>query len=121
MPFAAALAWAGGPWLVLTAALALFGLGTWATKHYMASYGVHDPAAVVVDEVVGQWLTLAFLPLTTLAYGLGFALFRLLDITKPWPANWIDRRMSGAAWVLLDDVVAGIYAGALALLLLRWL
>jgi phosphatidylglycerophosphatase A len=51
----------------------------------------------------------------------GFALFRLLDITKPWPANWIDRRMSGAAWVLLDDVVAGIYAGALALLLLRWL
>jgi phosphatidylglycerophosphatase A len=87
----------------------------------MTASGVHDPGAVVIDEVVGQWLALAFLPLTPLAYGVAFALFRLLDVTKPWPANWIDRKMSGAAWVMLDDVVAGIYAGALALLLLGWL
>jgi phosphatidylglycerophosphatase A len=121
VPFAAALAWAGGPWLVLVAAAALFGLGVWATERYMAASGVHDPGAVVIDEVVGQWLALAFLPLTPLAYGVGFALFRLLDVTKPWPANWIDRKMAGAAWVMLDDVVAGIYAGAVALLALGWL
>jgi phosphatidylglycerophosphatase A len=121
MPFAAALAWLGGPWLVLFATVVLFGLGTWATKRYMAALGVHDPSAVVVDEVVGQWLTLAFLPVTPLAYGLGLALFRIADVVKPWPANWIDRKAAGAAWVLLDDVVAGIYAAAAALLVLSWL
>ena len=121
LPFAAALVWAGGPWLVLIAAALLFGAGVWATKRYMAAAGVHDPGAVVIDEVVGQWLALAFLPLTPLAYGVGFALFRIMDVTKPWPASWIDRKMAGAAWVMLDDVVAGIYAGAAALLLVGWL
>jgi phosphatidylglycerophosphatase A len=121
LPFAAALAWLGGPWLVLLAALALSGLGVWASERYMAACGVHDPAAIVVDEVVGQWLTVALLPLTPLAYLLGFVLFRIADMVKPWPASWIDRRMAGGIGVLLDDVVAGIYAGALALVLLGWL
>ena len=121
LPLAAALAWLGGPWLVLLAALALFGLGVWASERYMAAYGVHDPAAIVVDEVVGQWLTLALLPVTPLAYLLGFVLFRILDMAKPWPADWIDRRMTGGIGVMLDDVVAGIYAGALGLVLLSWL
>jgi phosphatidylglycerophosphatase A len=121
LPFAAALAWLGGPWLVLLATLALFGLGVWASNRYMAAYGLHDPAAVVVDEVVGQWLTLAFLPLSPIAYLFGFLLFRIADMVKPWPADWIDRTVAGGVGVLLDDVVAGIYAGALALALLVWL
>ncbi|MGH6921016.1 MAG: phosphatidylglycerophosphatase A, partial [Geminicoccaceae bacterium] len=61
------------------------------------------------------------LPATPLAYLLGFVLFRILDMAKPWPADWIDRRMTGGVGVMLDDVVAGIYAGALALLALSWL
>jgi phosphatidylglycerophosphatase A len=121
LPLAAALAWLGGPWLVLLAALPLFGLGVWASERYMAAYGVHDPGAVVVDEVVGQCLTLALLPATPIAYLLGFVLFRILDMAKPWPAGWIDRRMTGGIGVMLDDVVAGIYAGALGLVLLSWL
>jgi phosphatidylglycerophosphatase A len=121
LPFALALAWLGGPWLVLGATAALFGPGVWATRRYMAAFGVHDPGTVVVDEVIGQWLAVAFLPLTPLAYGLGFVLFRVLDVVKPWPASWIDRRTTGAAWVLLDDVVAGIYAGAGALAVLALL
>jgi phosphatidylglycerophosphatase A len=121
LPLAAALAWLGGPWLVLMAAFAVFGLGIWASDRYMAACGVHDPAAVVVDEVVGQCLTLALLPATPLAYLLGFVLFRVLDMAKPWPAGWIDRRMTGGIGVMLDDVVAGLYAGALGLVLLSWL
>jgi phosphatidylglycerophosphatase A len=121
LPFAAALAWLGGPWLVLLTALAVFCLGVWASDRYMAAYGVHDPAAIVVDEVVGQWLTVALLPLTPVAYLLGFALFRITDMVKPWPAAWIDRTVADAFGVMLDDVVAAIYAGGLALVLLAWL
>jgi phosphatidylglycerophosphatase A len=121
LPFAAALDWLGGPWLMLLAALAVFGLGVWASDRYMAAYGLHDPAAIVVDEVVGQWLTLALLPLTPIAYLLGFILFRLADMLKPWPAAWIDRTVAGGVGVMLDDVVAGIYAGGIALALLVWL
>jgi phosphatidylglycerophosphatase A len=121
LPFAAVLDWLGGPWLVLLAALAVFGLGVWASDRYMAAYRLHDPAAIVVDEVVGQLLTLALLPLTPIAYLLGFVLFRVADMLKPWPAAWIDRTVADAFGVMLDDVVAAIYAGALSLVLLDWL
>ena len=121
LPFAAALAWLGGPWLGLLIALAVFGLGVWASDRYMAACGLHDPAAIVVDEVVGQWLTLALLPLTPVAYLLGFVLFRIADMVKPWPAAWIDRTVADAFGVMLDDVVAAIYAGGLALAVLSWL
>jgi phosphatidylglycerophosphatase A len=121
LPLGALLTWLGGPWLVLAVTLAVFGLGVWASERYMAAYRVHDPAAIVVDEVVGQWLTLALLPLTPIAYLAGFLLFRIADMVKPWPARWIDRTMAGGIGVMLDDVVAGIYAGALALVLLGWL
>jgi phosphatidylglycerophosphatase A len=76
---------------------------------------------VVVDEVVGQWLTLALLPLTPLGYLIGFVLFRIADMLKPWPAAWIDRRVAGGIGVMLDDVVAAVYAGGLALLLVSLL
>ena len=121
LPLAAVLDWLGGAWLVLLAALAVFGLGVWASDRYMAAYRLHDPAAIVVDEVVGQLLTLALLPLTPIAYLLGFVLFRVADMLKPWPAGWIDRTVADAFGVMLDDVVAAIYAGALALVLLGWL
>jgi phosphatidylglycerophosphatase A len=121
LPLAAALDWSGGAWLVLLAALAVFGLGVWASDRYMAAYRLHDPAAIVVDEVVGQLLTLALLPLTPIAYLLGFVLFRVADMLKPWPAAWIDRTVAGGVGVMLDDVVAGIYAGGIALVLLVWL
>jgi phosphatidylglycerophosphatase A len=121
LPLAAALAWLGGPWLVVLVALAVFGLGIWASDRYMAAYGVHDPAAVVVDEIVGQWLTLALLPLTPSAYLVGFVLFRIADMVKPWPAVWVDRKMAGGIGVMLDDVVAAIYAGGATLVLVSWL
>jgi phosphatidylglycerophosphatase A len=121
LPCAALLVWLGGPLLVLLAGATLFLLGIWAADGYMEAVGVHDPPAIVVDEVVGQWLTLALLPVDPLVYALGFLLFRILDVLKPWPANFIDRAVTGGFGVMLDDVVAGIYAGAALWLIVPWL
>ncbi|EKE43586.1 phosphatidylglycerophosphatase A [Oceaniovalibus guishaninsula JLT2003] len=120
LPVAWALHVAGGPWLLIAAALALFALGYWATLRETARTGAEDPGEIVVDEVVGQWV--ALLPLSFGAARMGadilalwpgwiaaFALFRLFDIWKPGPVGWADRRHD-AAGVMLDDVVAGLLA-----------
>jgi phosphatidylglycerophosphatase A len=121
LPFAWGLVWWGGPWLLLTAATMVFGLGLWAAGRYMQAVGVHDPGAVVIDEVAAQWLTLCVAPLNPLAYLLGFILFRIADVLKPWPANWLDRRVGGALGVMVDDLAAALYAGAALWLIARWL
>ena len=76
-----------------------------------------DPGHIVIDEVAGQWLTLAFPAVLSpapepLFYVTGFALFRFFDIMKPWPIDWAERRLRGAAGVMGDDVLAGVCAGA---------
>ena len=119
LPFAAALASLGGPLLLLAAAAAVCALGCWASRVHMDAVDAHDPGEIVVDEVFGQWLTLAFVPVSFWAYLIGFVLFRTVDILKFWPCNWIDRRVGGAAGVMLDDAVAALYAGA-ALHALLW-
>ena len=108
---------AASPWLLaVAAAVATFG-GIWAIA--AARAGEDDPGWVVIDEVAGQWLTLLALPRPTLP-GLiaAFALFRLLDILKPGPIGWADKR-SGALAVMGDDVIAGVI-GAAVLLAVRW-
>ncbi len=120
LPFASALAWLGGSWLLLLAAILVFVLGLWAAERYMARMHEHDPGAIVIDEVAGQWLTLLAAPLTPSAYLLGLLLFRLFDILKPWPIGWLDRHVAGAFGVMIDDVVAALYAGLL-LFLASWL
>jgi len=123
LPFAWALVWWGGPLLLLAAALLVTGVGIWASRLYCEATGTHDSGRIVIDEVAGQWLTLLPAPLDPAAYAAGFVLFRFTDIVKPWPARWIDRRMGGGAGIVLDDVVAGVYAAiALALigLYLEW-
>jgi phosphatidylglycerophosphatase A len=121
LPCAALLVWLGGPVLVLAAGVAVFVLGIWAADAYMQTVQVHDPSAIVIDEVVGQWVTLALLPLDPVIYALGFVLFRVLDVLKPWPANFIDRAVTGGFGVMLDDVVAGAYAAGALWLMLPWL
>jgi phosphatidylglycerophosphatase A len=74
------------------------------------SMGQKDPGEIVVDEVVGMWITLALVPPSISLYVIGFALFRVFDIFKPWPVNWADRQLPGAFGVMVDDVLAGIYA-----------
>ena len=61
----------------------------------------------MIDEVAGQWIALLFVPADPAAYGIGFVLFRLFDVAKPWPVCLIDRRVKGGVGVMLDDAVAG--------------
>jgi len=75
--------------------------------------GTNDPPQVVIDEIAGQLITLALLPPDWHYMLAGFLLFRLVDIIKPFPANKINRDMHGGAGIVLDDVVAGIYANLL--------
>ncbi len=109
--------------------LALFALGVWAADAAGAYFGEEDDGRIVVDEVAGQFLSLTPLCWVSSAFssfgsGLlwvvtGFVLFRVLDIRKPGPVRWAERRGRGGFGVMLDDMVAGALAAAGLWLLLR--
>jgi phosphatidylglycerophosphatase A len=88
--------------------LLVFGLGIKASSIMEKRYG-HDPAEVTIDEVVGMWITLFFLPKTILVVLAAFFVFRFFDIIKPFPARKFDT-MQGGFGIMMDDVVSGIYA-----------
>ena len=115
LPFAWAIESVGGQTALIVGAILAFAIGIWASDQMARNLGIKDPGVVVIDEVAGQWLTLAFVPLSGWSYVAGFLLFRLADITKPWPASLADRRVEGGFGIMLDDVIAAGYAG-LALL-----
>jgi phosphatidylglycerophosphatase A len=69
-----------------------------------------DPGIIVIDEIVGMLITMIAVPATPLTLALGFILFRIFDITKPFPVNFFDQRFHGGLGIMLDDVVAGIYS-----------
>lgn len=72
--------------------------------------GIDDPKGVVWDEIIGYLITMLGLPLSWIWVLGGFLLFRLFDIWKPWPIGWVDRRIKGGVGIMLDDVVAAIFA-----------
>lgn len=104
----------GAPGLLIGTALAYLA-GHWASTVWIDGTDDKDPSPIVIDEVAGMWLTLTLAPLTPLGIVLAFALFRLFDIVKPWPVRWVDKNISGATGIMLDDILAGIWA-ALVLL-----
>ncbi len=110
MPGAWLITLIAGPWALFAASLLAFAAGVWASGRYIEASGVKDPQCIVIDEIAGQWLALSAVPLHPLAYLAAFAMFRLCDIAKPWPANWADSRVSGGLGVMLDDMIAGAYA-----------
>jgi phosphatidylglycerophosphatase A len=98
-------------------AVALLVLGVLAADVAERSYEQRDDGRIVIDEVVGQLLALAPLPLlgaarNPLLIGAGFLAFRLFDIWKPGPVRWAERNFAGGVGVMLDDVLAGLLAGA---------
>lgn len=106
-------------WLYLITWAGLLFLSFWAAGAAGRIYGVVDDGRIVIDELVGYLVTVAFLPFSWQTAILGFFLFRLFDIVKPPPASWFDQRLKNGYGVVLDDVAAGIY-GAIALRLLLW-
>ena len=78
-----------------------------------------DPGSIVIDEVMGMFVTLTLAPNHPVAWLLGFILFRIFDVLKPFPVSWLDTHLHGGIGIMMDDVMAGIYA--LACLQLLWL
>jgi phosphatidylglycerophosphatase A len=99
----------GAAGLAIVAAFAV-AAGTWAAGTLARASGVPDPGNVVIDEIAGQFLTLLPAPRDPAAYALAFLLFRLFDIWKPWPIGRVDRRIGGGLGIMLDDVLAAVYA-----------
>lgn len=77
--------------------------------------GEHDYKGIVWDEVAGLLITLWLVPATWQTVLAGFILFRIFDIVKPWPIKWIDEKIHGGLGIMLDDVLAGVFAGAVLL------
>jgi len=127
------------PWLLLRqlsiplyvlVLLVSFAIGVWACDIAGRALGVDDHRSLVWDEFIGQWIALIPLLLPALPTSFstwwwllaGFVLFRLFDVWKPWPIRWLDRHLKGGMGVMVDDVVAGIFAAiilAAGLLILR--
>lgn len=100
------------PWPFYAAAVAvLFLIGVWASERMVRALGRQDPQAVVADEMVGFWITMLAAPAVHWTWiVLGFGLFRLFDIAKPWPIGHLDRVVKGGLGTMLDDALAGVYA-----------
>ena len=110
----------GGIWLFLLAIPATYVKGYIATKIMTEGHDNHDPSEIVIDEVVGQWIALAPVLIGATMSGVSalalwpgwivaFLFFRLYDIMKPGPVGWADRK-DNATGVMLDDVIAGMFA-----------
>jgi len=100
-------------WGTLGLAIALaivFVVGCWAAGAVAKASGLDDPGAIVIDEVAGQWLALLPLPLAPLPYAAAFVVFRVFDVWKPWPIGWADRKIAGGLGIMLDDLLAAVYA-----------
>lgn len=120
LPFAYVIQTTGGNQALFFAAIILFLIGWWAAEKFVRSNPDKgsDPKQVVVDEVAGQWLVLAVLYPTWQSYLVGFLLFRLFDVIKPWPVSWADRELKGGLGVMFDDFLAAMYPVLLYLVLM---
>jgi phosphatidylglycerophosphatase A len=95
----------------LVIVLIAFALGVWVCGESAKRLGEHDYGGIVWDEFVGFWITMMAAPTGWGWIVLGFVLFRLFDIIKPWPIKVADQQVQGGLGIMLDDVLAGIMAG----------
>jgi len=116
LPCAWAIRWSAGAAALAAAAALVFALGCWAAARVARASGRPDPGFIVIDEVAAQWLVLVAAPLDWRAYAASFLLFRLFDITKPWPIREVERRVKGGLGIMLDDIAAALYALVLLLI-----
>ena len=109
----------------IAAVIISFLTGIYLCQRTADALGVHDHPAIVWDEFVGYWATMLVVPLlgeTIKAQWLllGFVLFRLFDILKPWPIGWIDSKVSGGLGIMLDDALAAVYSGCILAMVILW-
>lgn len=104
------------PWFIVLFLLIAFAAGCYLCDKTARDIGIHDFGGIVWDEFVGIWLTLALTPpalfaySAPLAYAAAFIAFRLFDITKPPPIRQLDRRIPGGTGIMIDDIIAALFA-----------
>lgn len=106
-------------YLLTAAAFTLF--ACWVAGHGEEIWEEHDSSRIVIDEVAGFLVTMSAVPASWQGVLVGFLMFRIFDILKPQPARWFDRSLKNGYGVVLDDIMAGIYACAATHLALRLL
>lgn len=97
-------------WFYLAVTALTILAGIWICDVTAKDLGVHDHSAIVWDEIAGMLITMALIPFTWLNLLVGFVLFRLFDIIKPWPISLLDKKVHGGLGIMLDDVVAGLFS-----------
>lgn len=108
-------------WVSQTAiAVSLMLSGIWICGESARRIGIHDHGGIVWDEIAAMYVTLLFAPPDALGWAVAFLLFRFFDIVKPWPIRDLDHRLEGGLGIMLDDVVAALYA-VILLALWGWL
>ena len=107
IPIVVAISWLATSvqWVVLAA---MFILGCWVCQVVADSLGDNDPGVIVWDEIFGFCIAMILIPLSLATIVLGFVIFRTLDILKPWPISWVERKFSGGFGIMIDDVIAGL-------------
>jgi phosphatidylglycerophosphatase A len=108
-------------WQYLLITLLMFLFGIWLCQQAARDLGVHDHPGIVWDEIVGYLITMMVAPEGGLWILVGFGLFRFFDILKPWPIRTIDKKIEGGLGIMLDDVLAGIYAAFILHLCVVWI
>jgi phosphatidylglycerophosphatase A len=106
--------------IYLAVVAGLFLIGTFTAGEAEKIMDHKDPGLVVIDEIVGMLITMIAVPATPLTMALGFILFRIFDIAKPFPVGLIDQRFHGGLGIMLDDVMAGIYSLVILQVLVRF-
>ena len=94
----------------LVAVLLIIVLATWIAGAAERILGRRDPGCIVIDEIAGMAVTMLGLPFNPTTAVMGFVMFRILDILKPFPIRILDKRLPGGAGIVADDVVAGVFA-----------
>jgi len=114
LPFGIAIFAFTGIWGLAIATILITIIGYWASDQFEKATNTHDNKMIVIDEVAGQWIALmpvfyfsGYNPTLIIA---AFILFRIFDILKPWPVSFFDKKVKGAAGVMGDDIIAGLYA-----------
>ncbi|MFP3036871.1 MAG: phosphatidylglycerophosphatase A [Arsenophonus sp. ER-BJ3-MAG3] len=109
IPFWLLMYWLLPIWLCWLIILFSFFIGIFICKMISFDMQVHDHGSIVWDEFVGMWITLMFIPIINWQWILiTFLLFRFLDILKPWPIYWFDRKISGGLGIMIDDIIVAI-------------
>jgi phosphatidylglycerophosphatase A len=120
LPLFAFVRWMGIPAFELGMIAAVLAVGIWSANRAERALGRKDPGPVVIDEVLGMLITLAWLPVSLAGVLVGFLLFRLFDVVKPYPAGRMEH-LPGGYGIMLDDAMAGLYSHLVLRVCIWWM